>query len=113
MNTVTVPLSTWIAQVKASLPAAFGPVIDNALAVLEAWGQEQLNDWIALAQSEPDAARAQLLATMNEAGLTNQTQIDAAALAAAVSANADSTAKWQAVFNQLIAAVVGSLIIVV
>ena len=112
MNTVTIPLSTWIAQVKAGLPAAFGPVIDNALAVLETWGQQQLNDWIALAQNEPDAARAELLAAMDETCLTNQTQIDAAALAAAVSANADSTAKWRAVLSQFVAAVVSSLIIV-
>lgn len=112
MNTVTIPLSTWIARIKAAMPAAFGPVLDNALAALETWGQQQLADWLVLASSEPDAARAQLLAAMDEAGLTNQTEIDAAALSMAVTANADATTKWRAVLGQVISAVVSGLVII-
>jgi hypothetical protein len=98
MSNVTITLS--LDQIKASLPAELSPVIDNALSVFSAWAPSEAAAWLALAKSDANTARSQLLDAMTDAGRTTQLQADVIALGQVVSDAADYKAKWDALLKQ-------------
>ena len=89
-----------LAQIKGLIPDEFGPVLDNAVAVFQAWLPEQLKAWIALAKQDPDSARAALLAAMNDEAVVAQILADGAAFDADVVRNADNIKKWEDLLKQ-------------
>jgi len=96
MAVLTIDFGAWLAKVKAALPAEFAPLVDSMAGTMQGWARTQLEAWYALATSDPDAAKAQLLAAMTEAALTAQIGADGARIDADVAANADAMAQQRA-----------------
>jgi len=107
MSTVTIDLTEALAKAKAQLPEALQPAFENAMSVLQSWGQDELNAWLRLAQSDEDAARTKLLGAMDESALTAQAEADGAQFDQDVATNAEHVADQTALLKQVWQAILG------
>jgi hypothetical protein len=99
MSTLTINLS--LDQLKAMLPTQFGPILQNVADLLQSQAPAQVRAWLALAQSDADAARAQLLQKMTDAALAQETQSAGRQLDADTAANADNIQQWDAILKEV------------
>jgi hypothetical protein len=99
MRTLTISLS--LDQLKAMLPTQFGPILQNVADLLQSQAPSEVQAWLALAQSDADAARAQLLQKMSDAALAQETQAAGGQLDADTAANADNIQKWDEILKEI------------
>jgi hypothetical protein len=99
MSTLTINLS--LDQLKAMLPTQFGPVLQNVADLLQSQAPAEVQAWLALAQSDADAARTQLLQKMTDAALAQETQAAGQQLDADTAANADNIQQWDAILKEV------------
>ena len=86
-------------------PADLQPVIVEGVNAGITWAKDELQAWVLLAKSNPDAAEAQLVTKMNDAARAAEVQAAGAADDAVTAANTAAVAKWQSIGKEALSVV--------
>jgi hypothetical protein len=96
-----------LASMKAKLPTALGPVVDQGAQIFLTWTQQQIQDWIALAATDSAQALNEMYAALPDSDLVAAMDAATVALADHTEANADSVARQKAFLDSALKALIG------